>query len=162
MFSPDEIVMYGADLCKIEAIEEQSFFPGQAARPYYILRPIVRSESTVYLPCDQGERKLRPLLSAGEIDALKSRTDGRALEWIEDRRLRERAYSQLLQQGDPEQVLLLIRCLRSKRDDLQSKQKKLPSSDEKLLATAEKMVDEEFSYVLDIKKEDLHGYFSEG
>lgn len=148
MFLPDEIVMYGADLCKIEAIEEQSFFPGQAARPYYILRPIAKSESTVYLPCDQGERKLRPVMTAGEITDLRSRTDGKRLEWIEDRQLRNRAYTQILQQGDPEQILLLIHCLSSKKEELTAAGKKLSASDEKILASAEKMVDDEFSYVM--------------
>lgn len=160
MFSLHDIVMYGADICKIESIEEMSFFSGQPSRQYYILHPLSHPDSTVYVPCDQGERKLRPLLSAGEIDALKSRTDGRALEWIEDRRLRERAYSQLLQQGDPEQILLLIHCLISKRDELTAAGKKLSASDERLLAAAEKTVDEEFCYVLDVSKEDLLDYFA--
>lgn len=148
MFLPDEIVMYGADLCKIEAIEEQSFFPGQEARPYYILRPIAKSESTVYLPCDQGERKLRAVMTVSQITDLRERTEGKRLEWIADRQLRTRAYTQILQQGNPEQIMLLIHCLRDQKEELNAAGKKLSASDEKILVTAEKMVDDEFSYVM--------------
>ncbi len=159
MFLPDELVMYGADLCKIESIQEQSFFPGQTPRPYYILRPVSRSDSTVYIPCDQGKSKLRPIMTASEITTLRSRTDGRTLEWIEDRQLRSRTYTQILQQGNPEQILLLIRCLLAKKAELIAHQKKFSVSDEKILAAAEKMVDEEYSFVLDMEKEDLPGFF---
>lgn len=148
MFSPDEIVMYGADLCRIEAIEEQSFFPGQAARPYYVLRPIAKGESTVYLPCDQGERKLRAVMSVSQITDLREKTDGKRLEWIADRQLRARAYTQILQQGDPEQILLLIHCLQSHKDELTAAGKRFSASDEKILVAAEKMVGDEFSYVM--------------
>lgn len=162
MFSPDEIVMYGADLCKIEAIREQSFFPGQPARLYYILQPVARPDSTVYVPCDQGDSKLRPVLTAKEIDALRARADSKTLDWIEDRQQRSRTYTQILRQGDPEQLLLLVRCLLTKKAELLAAGKKFSASDEKILVAAEKMVDDEYSFVLDIKKEDLHGYFSEG
>lgn len=159
MFLPDEIVMYGADLCRIEAIKEQSFFPGQPLRPYYILRPLSRGDSTVYVPCDQGDSKLRRVLSAKEIAALRERTDGKTLEWIEDRQLRSRTYTAILRQGDPEQILLLIRCLLTKKAELLAAQKKFSASDEKLLADAEKMVDDEFSFALDIDKAELPEYF---
>lgn len=162
MFSPDEIVMYGADLCKIEAIRDQSFFPGQPARPYYILHPVSRPDSTIYIPCDQGESKLRSVMTEKQITDLRSHTDGKALSWIEDRQLRNKTYTQILQHGDPEQILLLIKCLLAKKSELLSKQKKFSASDEKILAAAEKMVDEEFSFVLDIDKESLPDFFSEG
>lgn len=159
MFKTDEMVMYGADLCKVEAIEAQSFFPGQPSRLYYILRPVSHADSTIYLPCDQGERKLRPVMTAGEISELRERTDGKTLEWIEDRQLRSRVYSQILQQGEPEQILLLIRCLKEKKEALLAAQKKFSVSDEKLLSAAEKMVDEEYAYVLDMNKDELPDFF---
>lgn len=162
MFSPDEIVMYGADLCRIDAVEELSFFAGQSPRPYYILRPISRPESTSYVPCDQGERKLRRVLTSQQIAALRTQTDGKALEWIEDRQLRSRTYTQILQQSDPEQILLLIRCLLAKKTELLAKQKKFSASDEKILVAAEKMIDDEFAYALDIDKEELPEFFANG
>lgn len=161
MFLPDEIVMYGADLCKIEAVKEQSFFPGQQPRPYYILHPLSNRESTVYVPCNQGEAKLRAVMTAGEITALRKRVGDKMLKWIENRQLRSRAYTEILQSGDPEQLIPLIRCLLHKKAELIAQHKKLSVSDEKILTAAEKVIDEEFSFALDIEKENLPEFFEE-
>lgn len=159
MFQVGMIVMYGAQLCKITEMEERSFFSGQTPRLYYTLSPVDRQADAAYVPAEQAAVKLRPILSKGEIELLRNETDGRELAWIEDRQVRNREYSQILHDGDPAQILMLIRCLLTKKAEFASSKKKMTASDEKLLATAEKMIDDEFSYVLDIEKGSLSDYF---
>lgn len=159
MFQVGMIVMYGTQLCKITEMEERSFFSGQTPRLYYTLAPVDREADAAYVPADQAQTKLRPVLSKSEIELLRKETNESALAWIEDRQVRNREYTQILHSGDPAQILLLIRCLLTKKAEYAASKKKLTASDEKLLSTAEKMIDEEFSYVLDIEKESLSDYF---
>ncbi len=155
------IVMYNGQLCKIKEAVERSFFPGKPAKLYYTLTPVDREEDALYVPADQAAEKCRPVLSKAEIELMRRDADGKSIEWIEDRVLRAKEYGQILKDGNPAQILLLIRCLLEKKTKLAASKKKLSATDEKLLSTAEKMIDSEFAYVLDIDREGLAEYFEE-
>lgn len=155
------IVMYNGQLCKIKEAVERSFFPGKPAKLYYTLTPVDREEDALYVPADQAAEKCRPVLSKAEIELMRRDADGKSIEWIEDRLLRAKEYGQILKDGNPAQILLLIRCLLEKKTKLAASKKKLSATDEKLLSTAEKMIDSEFAYVLDIDREGLAEYFEE-
>ncbi len=154
------MVMYNGQLCKIREFSERSFFPGQPPKLYYTLSPADREEDFLYVPQTQAEEKFRPVLSKNEIDLMRQETDGKALEWIEDRQLRNKEFSQILKDGDPGQILLLIRCLLRQKTKLAECRKKLTATDERLLAAAERAIDNEFSYVLDVNKDELTDYFA--
>ncbi len=153
------IVMYNGQLCKIKEARERSFFPGQPVKLYYTLAPVDRAEDALYVPADQAVEKCRPILSRAEIELMRCRADGKNLSWIEDRQVRAKEYGQILKDGDPSQILLLIRCLLEKKTELATSKKKLTATDEKLLSTAEKMIDNEFAYVLDMDREELAAFF---
>ncbi len=154
------MVMYNGQLCKIRELSERSFFPGQPPKLYYTLSPAERDEDSLYVPQAQAKEKFRPVLSKGEIELMRRQTDGKQLAWIDDRQLRNKEFTLILKDGDPGQILLLIRCLLEKKTQLAAAKKKMTATDEKLLAIAEKMIDDEFSYVLDVDKNDLTGYFA--
>ena len=155
------IVMYNGQLCKIKEATERSFFPGKPAKLYYTLSPVDREEDALYVPADQAAEKCRPVLSKAEIELMRRETDGKTLPWIEDRQMRNKEFTQILKDGDPSQILLLIRCLLEKKAELAAAKKKLTATDEKLLSAAEKMIDSEFAYVLDTNREGLAEYFEE-
>ena len=140
------IVMYNGQLCKIKEAAERSFFFGQPAKLYYTLSPVEREEDALYVPAEQAAEKCRPILSKAEIE-------------FEDRVLRGKEYGQILKDGDPSRIILLIRCLLEKKTELAASKKKLTATDEKLLFAAEKMIDDEFAYVLDMNREELAEYF---
>ena len=90
---------------------------------------------------------------------MRHEADGQTLPWIEDRIQRAKEYGQILKDGDPAQILLLIRCLLEKKNQLAVSKKKLTTTDEKLLSAAEKMIDDEFAYVLNMNREELAEFF---
>jgi CarD family transcriptional regulator len=151
--------MYNGQLCKIKEACERSFFPGQPAKLYYTLSPIDREEDFHYVPAAQAKEKCRPVLSKAEIELMRHEIDGQSIEWIEDRAQRAKAYGQILKEGDPARILMLIRSLLEKKTQLTASKKKLTSTDEELLSTAEKMIDEEFAYVLQMNREELTDFF---
>ena len=153
------IVMYNGQLCKIKEAVERSFFPGQPAKLYYTLSPTEREEDYHYVPATQAKEKCRPVLSKAEIELMRREAQGKAIDWIEDRTQRAKEYGQILRDGDPAQILMLIRCLLEKKTQLATIKKKLTTTDETLLVNAEKMIDNEFAYVLHMNREELADYF---
>lgn len=153
------IVMYNGQLFKIKEAAERSFFFGQPAKLYYTLSPVEREEDALYVPAEQAAEKCRPILSKAEIELMRREAGGQTLPWIEDRVLRGKEYGQILKDGDPSRIILLIRCLLEKKTELAASKKKLTATDEKLLFAAEKMIDDEFAYVLDMNREELAEYF---
>lgn len=153
--------MYNGQLCKIMEAVERTFFPGQPAKLYYTLSPVDREGDALYIPAEQVAEKCRPLLSKTEIDLMRGKADQKVLPWIDDRQMRNKEYSQILRDGDPQCLVLLIRCLLQKKTELAMKKKKLTATDEKILASAEKRIDEEFSYVLQLSHDELIDYFTQ-
>lgn len=153
------IVMYNGQLCKVKEAADRSFFPGQPAKLYYTLSPVEREEDALYVPAEQAAEKCRPVLSKAEIELMRYEADGQALPWIEDRIQRAKEYGQILKDGDPARILMLIRRLLEKKTQLAASKKKLTATDEKLLSSAEKMIDEEFAYVLQMNREELVDFF---
>lgn len=155
------IVMYNGQLCKVTEVSERSFFSGQSATLYYTLTPVDRENDSFYITAKQAAEKCRPLLSEGEIEIMRVHTQGKSIPWIEERHERSRRFMEILQEGNPEQLILLIRCLVEQKARLASIKKKLTSTDEKILCAAEKRIDEEFSYVLKLSHEELISYFTQ-
>ena len=153
------IVMYNGQLCKIKEAVERSFFPGQPAKLYYTLSPVERKEDALYVPAEQAAEKCRPVLSKAEIELMRRDAEGQTLPWIEDRIQRAKEYGQILKDGDPVRIILLIRCLLEKKTQLAASKKKLTATDEKLLSAAEKLIDDEFAYVLNMNRDELTEYF---
>ena len=154
------IVMYNGQLCKIMEVSERSFFSGQVPTLYYTIAPVDREEDSFYVTAKQAMEKCRPLLTEREIEIMRVHTAGKSLPWIGERYERSRYFTEILQKGDPEQLILLIRCLLDRKAYLASIKKKLTSTDEKILSIAEKRIDEEFSYVLKLPHGELMEYFT--
>ncbi|MCI5536797.1 MAG: CarD family transcriptional regulator, partial [Clostridiales bacterium] len=57
-----------------------------------------------------------------------------------------------------QELLLMIRCIYMRKLELDQVGKKLPAADTNTLKSAEKLVEEEFSHVLGIEREDVGTY----
>ena len=64
----------------------------------------------------------------------------------------------ILVDGVTQKLLLMIRCIYMKKRELTEQGRKLSTTDENILKSAEKLVEDEFSYVLDIPQSDVGRY----
>ena len=154
-------VVYGTDgICVIDDVTEMSFMAGVEKSRYYVLKPEHSSDSKVYVPAGNEKlmSKLRPLLTKQEIDMLLTGIRYKAIEWEPDRRLRTEFFHGILAKGVTEELLLMIRCIYLKKNELENVGRKLSSSDVNSLKTAEKLVEEEFACVLGIERKDVGAY----
>ena len=101
---------------------------------------------------------MRELMTKDEINAMLVRMKDRTLEWEKDVRFRTESFHEILSNGVNQDLILMIRCLHRKRQELVQLGKKLPARDSNTLKTAERLVEEEFAHVLHIKCEEVSDY----
>ena len=160
-FDIGEYVSYGINgMCNIEDIRPMQLSQSVEKMMYYILRPESNPKSTIFVPVNNQKlvSKMRELMTKDEINAMLVRMKDRTLEWEKDVRFRTESFHEILSNGVNQDLILMIRCLHRKRQELVQLGKKLPARDSNTLKTAERLVEEEFAHVLHIKCEDVSDY----
>lgn len=156
MFQINDTVLYGMEgVCRITGVVTKSF--GGEAAEYYELRPVYKSNSTVFVPL-QNDRllsKMKRLLSAGEICELIGSIGGEQLPWIENEGERKEAFHDILARGDRRELMLLIHTLHLQKEERSKQGRQLYQSDEKAFKEAEHLLYDEFAQVLDIKQDQV-------
>lgn len=160
-FAKGDCVVYGTNgICMIEDLKLMSFSTGMKKSLYYILRPELKPESVIFVPVDNEAlvSKMRNVMTEDEVNSIILNMKDKELHWENDRRFRNENFHEILSNGVNEKMLLMIRCIYHKKEELTAMGRKLASSDMNTLKTAEKLVEEEFSYVLHIDNEEVEGY----
>lgn len=160
-FDIGEYVSYGINgMCNIEDIRPMQLSQSVEKMMYYILRPESNPKSTIFVPVNNQKlvSKMRELMTKDEINAMLVRMKDRTLEWEKDVRFRTESFHEILSNGVNQDLILMIRCLHRKRQELVQLGKKLPTRDSNTLKTAERLVEEEFAHVLHIKCEEVSDY----
>ena len=160
-FDIGEYVSYGINgMCNIEDIRPMQLSQSVEKMMYYILRPESNPKSTIFVPVNNQKlvSKMREPMTKDEINAMLVRMKDRTLEWEKDVRFRTESFHEILNNGVNQDLILMIRCLHRKRQELVQLGKKLPARDSNTLKTAERLVEEEFAHVLHIKCEDVSDY----
>lgn len=147
-------------ICEIKSVKKMNFAKGTPMKNYYVLAPLNSPNSTFYLPVDNDElcHKLRNPLSESEIKKLLDESKDVLISWIDNRQNRNECFHQIIDSGITPELLALIRCLYSRRQELLSQGKKLSSTDEGLFSGAEKLVREEFAFSLGIDGDEVTNY----
>ena len=160
-FDIGEYVSYGINgMCNIEDIRPMQLSQSVEKMMYYTLRPESNPKSTIFVPVNNQKlvSKMRELMTKDEINAMLVRMKDRTLEWEKDVRFRTESFHEILSNGVNQDLILMIRCLHRKRQELVQLGKKLPARDSNTLKTAERLVEEEFAHVLHIKCEEVSDY----
>lgn len=159
MYRIGETVLYGTEgVCTIIEVREMKI--SRETAQYYVLRPVYREGSTVFVPMNNQTllAKMRPLLSVDEINAMLTDISSEGECWIEDASERKAEFQRILLGGDRQELLRMIRTLYLHRQRLQEKGKRLRTNDDQLLRDAEKLLNDEFALVLGIKQREVPEY----
>lgn len=162
MFEKGETVVYGAlGICVIEDIREESFgdLKGEVKK-YYILRPLKESSSTLFVPVDNKNLtdKIKRVLTENELELLLEEVRSCENDWIDNERERSAKCGEIVKSGDRVNILGMIKSFHDKKSELNENGKKLRMADDKLLNAAKKVVEEEFSYITGVDKDDISEY----
>jgi CarD family transcriptional regulator len=156
MFSIGDVVSYGsAGVCRIDGECEQKV-KGEKKK-YLVLKPVHRTNSTVYVPMDNETLmgRLKSLLTFEEVEELIEAMPDENTAWISDDSERTEKFKEIIKGSDRLALVRMVRMLYLRRQEQTAKGRKLRSSDEYFLKDAESKLFDEFSVVLGIKPEDV-------
>jgi CarD family transcriptional regulator len=156
MYKEGDTILYGGHgVCRISGTQDKEF--GHETRSYYVLNPVLENETTIFVPVgnEEGEARMRRILSAREVQDLIKEMPCEPVIWIEDEMKRKEAYRQILSGADRSALMQLIKTLYLRQLELKSSGKKLQTVEDRFLKDAEKILYEEFAYVLDIGHEEV-------
>lgn len=158
MFRKNDRVFYlGVGVCEIEEIERKTVV-GET-RDYYRLRSVdEQNRTSMFLPVDTAQTRLRPLLDAALVDRLLKEADRNPLSWIENDRERQQHFRQILKQGNQLELLRLIIALHRKQEEKAQLGKRLWSVEESILKEGEQQLQQELSYTLKIAQDEVAPY----
>ena len=154
MYSKGDTILYNpAGVCVISDIREENII-GEDME-YYVLKPVFRGTSTIYVPVDNETLTSRmvSLLSKKEIEKLFEKADS-SVKWVEDSKKRVVEYNEILTHNCREDVIQIIRLLKKHKEDVAKTNHKFYATDEKILNTAEKLIGEEIGFVLKMTPEE--------
>lgn len=162
VFEKEQYVVYGKmGVCRV--VDRQLLSFGGDKEDYYILAPARDPRSSVYVPCANEAlmARLRPLLTGDEIDEILSRVTQADIPWTEDRGERATQFRAIISGGDRRQIVRLVRCLYTKKQEKTAAGKKLSAADEAFLQECIRLVEEEFVLALGITAEQVGDYIRE-
>ena len=158
-FRVGDYVLYGkTGVCLVQ--EQKSIAMGKESNLYYVLFPVSDGRSSVFVPCNNESLvgKMSPLLKREEIDVMLSDADSQRIEWIEERNQRITFYRTVMSGNDRRMLIRLIICLYRKKQERQEVGKHLSAMDESTLQECVRLIDEEFSMVLNIPRSQVSEY----
>ncbi|MDD4413972.1 MAG: CarD family transcriptional regulator [Oscillospiraceae bacterium] len=156
MFHVNDTVVYGTTgVCLITDISEKDFY-GKKIK-YYTLKPIYQKASVIFVPMNNTKlkSKMRPLLTASEINSIIHSLSDVEEGWIENDNARRERFSEILKSGDRKDIVRMIKSLYAHREIQKENGRKLHAPDERILNDAQQLLHEEFAHVLKIEPEQV-------
>ena len=155
-FVGDYVMYAGNGICRINDIRRERF-SGLEERLYYVMSSVYDSGAKFYLPVGMEDikKRIRPLLSEGEIWAIIDETEDIGSRWIENDDSRMAAFEQILKGGEIAEILWLVKILNLHKIEMRESGRKFRSCDEKVLTHAERVITEEFAFVLGLRRESV-------
>lgn len=150
MYQVGDRVLYGMHgVCCIKTAEERILDGNR--RLFLVLEPDGQSGCQYLIPTHNAAAmaKLRPMLTAAELQQLLSSDEIRENAWIADENRRKQTYRELIAGGDRVALLRMIYSLYQYRLRQSERGKKFHQCDENFLRDAEKLVCSEIAAVME-------------
>lgn len=153
-----ERVIYGSNgVMEIVDIREETV--GDITRKYYVLRDLNSTQvSHIFVPTDNEKlvSTMRPLLTKEEaMDMIKRIKTIPEAEWKNDNRIRSEKFRKVIESGDRDSVIAVIKAVYENGIKRQEEGKKNYLADENIMRKAEKVIYSELSIVLGIPENEV-------
>ena len=162
MYKIGEYIIYGNDgVCKVEDVGVLNISGINKKRIYYTLKPLYEN-GKIFTPIDTSVF-MRSLINYEEVQQLIE-----SIPYIKDKKCNEKNsrllqiyYKNLLQTHECSDLLTLIAGIYEKKDKAMKNGKKLGQIDNRFMKVAEGLINDEFSVVLGIPREEVEDYIKE-
>jgi len=154
----DQLVYGMHGVCSIVEIEKRTV--DRKTVEYYVLEPNEQPGTRFYVPLhnEAAVAKLRPVLSANELNTLLRSQEADKDLWIADENQRKQCYRELIVSGDRHALISMVRTLHKHKQAQLAAGRKFHLCDETFLRDAEKLLNSEFSVILNIAQNQVGDY----
>ena len=158
MFQVDDYVNYSSQgICRITGIQDMKFGPGTGRKPYYLLRPVHGNTADIFVPVDNAVlvARMRPVLTPQQIDDAILASGSTEIVWEPDRKKRTAQFQEILSRREEHELLALASCLHRRQSE---NAKGFASGELQILRKAEQIIEQEFSFSLQIEQSNVGSY----
>lgn len=158
-----EYVRYSCNgVCLVDDIRMDTLGK-EAPKEFYILKPVSNPASTIFVPTASQALvdRMARLPNQEELDQLILSTRDKEIPWIEDRKVRLASFQAIIKTCDLRDLICLAVCLYQRQRTLSAVGKKLGSSDETILHRTEALIENQVSFVLQVRTDQVSGYIRE-
>lgn len=159
MFQVGDQVVYGIHgVCQILELEER--LVDRKRIKYFALEPLDQPGARYFVPSENPAAlaKLRHLISREDLEVLLSSSEIRQNCWITDENQRKQRYRELINSSDRVALLRMINTLHQHKKEQAAAGRKFHLCDDNFLRDAEKLLNAEFSLVLNIQPSEVGNY----
>lgn len=156
MFSKGDTILYRpTGVCEIADIRKETI--AKNTNQYYILKPVYRPASTIYVPVDNEKltSHMCELISKQEAKSLLENGKKGAIKWLDDSKKRVIEYNEALFDINRGVAIEIIKLLQHHKREVLLTNHKFYATDEKILTIAERLIGEEFAFVLGKQPEEI-------
>ena len=166
MFHKGDYIVYGiSGPCLVTDVTKLSMPGCDGKRKYYVLRPVNSAKSTIYSPVDNDKVIIRQIMTHDEAEVLLQEVPSIKQIKVENEKLREEQYKEIMKNSDLHDCIGLIKTLYHKRQIRLDQGRKFTSVDERYLREALDILTSELAIALDMDnaeaektlQEQLHG-----
>jgi CarD family transcriptional regulator len=151
----DYVVKSTNGVCKIEDITHLDIPGVDKNKSYYLLIPIEDLSEKIYAPADTIEKSTRKVMSEEEARKLIDKIPEVEEDWIENDKLRQAKYKEIMKECDPESLLGIIKMVYERKWKRMSQGKKNMVVDEHYVRMAENNLYSELGFALHKDKAEI-------
>lgn len=151
----DNVVKVNDGVCRVAEITRLDMGGVSNDRLYYRLEPVYDKEGRVFVPVEGRTEELRLVTEPVVVREILNKLSDVDTAWIENNKLRELRYKEVLRENDPECMVGYIKVMYQKRWEREMTGKKNTAVDERYLRLLEDAVYAEFAFSLGCQKNDI-------
>lgn len=151
----DYIVKNGNGVCKVEDLVHLDFDGADKKKTYYLLVPVEDTKGRVYVPTDTTDTSVRRAMTKKDALELLHKIPEIEEQWIENDKLREKKYKEVLKNNVPEELVGIIKMTYLRKMKRLEEGKRNAVVDERYFRIAEKTLYTELGFALHMDRDEV-------
>ena len=127
-------------ICKIEDILYLTPQDEKNDKLYYLMKPIEDEKDKIYVPVSNSDSRQRLCLTKEEAWKLIKRIPEIPTAWINNEKLREQNYKEVVKANDPEALVAIIKMIYQRKQKRLAQGKKCTATDARYFQIAENLL----------------------
>ncbi len=132
MFNIGDLIIYSTHgVCRIDDICKKSY--SNVSREYYILYPVEDPDLKISVPVNSDRVVMLDIMDKEEAEKVLKFFEEPGIEWIEDAKVRNKKYTNIIKGGDRREIIKLASTLMLKQMETEHKKERMYNQDQKML-----------------------------